>query len=85
MSIEKRRDILQNAISGYIELGYELMNQTDTSAQLKKPKKFSWLMFLLTIWIAVGIIYVVYYVAFKKDEVVYMQVDSSGKLTVMKS
>ncbi len=35
------REILQKEINGYVRRGFHVASQTDTTAQLIKPKKFS--------------------------------------------
>ena len=40
MTIDMRRNILDKEIQSYVRKGYRVMSQTDTSAQLVKPKKF---------------------------------------------
>ncbi len=80
-TIEQRRDTLQREVTGYIRRGYRVLSQTDTTAQLVKPKTFSF--FWAFIWLlALGvglIVYIIYYMA-KKDEQVYIEVDEEGRV-----
>ncbi len=75
------REILQQAIAGYVRSGFQVLSQTDYSAQLVKPKKFGCVVFavLLILGVLPGLIYIGYYAA-KRDQSVYLQVDSSGRL-----
>jgi hypothetical protein len=72
---EQRRAILQAGINSYIGKGYRVISQTDTTAQLVKPKKLSILLALCTLGLAL-----LWYLV-KKDKTVYLQVDQFGRLT----
>ena len=77
--IEARHAALQQAIGEYLAQGYRVLSQTDTTAQLVKPKQFGTLWFIL--WLLTGvlwIVYLVYYLAVKREGRVYLQVDPSG-------
>ena len=76
---------LEKRIESYIHQGYRVTSQTDHSASLVKPKKFSLLVALLTLILGIGIgfvIYVLYFVAIAKDETVYLTVGSDGHVRV---
>ena len=79
LSIEQRKDILHREIAKYVRKGFQVVLQTDTTAQLIKPKSFSCLLavLLLLIFLLPLIIYMIYY-ASKKDETVYLAVDARG-------
>lgn len=81
LTIDQRRDALQREINGYLRRGFRVVSQTDTSAQLTKPKSFSFLWAI--IWfLALGvglIVYILYYMA-KKDENVYLTIDETGRI-----
>lgn len=74
LTIEQRRAILQKEINGYAKNGWRVISQTDTTAQLVKPKRLSCLWAILT----VGIALLLYLAA--KDETAYLEVDEKGKL-----
>lgn len=82
LSLEKRRDILQKEINGYVRRGFRVMSQTDTSAQLVKPKKFSFLWAMLWfLLLGIGLlIYLIYYWS-QKDQTVYLSVDERGRVS----
>lgn len=69
----QRRDILQKEIDRYVRQHYQVLSQTDTTAQLVKSKSFSkWGCLLLFVslpryWLT-------------KDKTVYLSVDAEGKL-----
>lgn len=79
--------VLENAVARYQQQGWILISNTSRTAQLRKPKKFSWVWFF--IWLVVGIvaialpviIYLIYY-AVKKDETVTLSVNEAGELLI---
>ena len=85
LSMEQRRAILQRAITASVSHGFQVVNQTDTSAQLLRKKNFSCLWSILWFLLfGVGlIIYLLYYAA-KRDELLYISVDERGKVTTRK-
>ena len=79
---EQRREILQQRINQYIRQGYRVVSQTDTTAQLIKPKQFSCLW--ATLWFllfGIGILVYLFYYASKRDEQIYLEVDIYGGVT----
>lgn len=79
VSAETQRATLQQAISEYVAQGYRVLSQTDTTAQLVKPKQFGTLWFIL--WLLTGVLwiaYLFYYLAVKREGRVYIQVDPFG-------
>lgn len=65
---------LQQRIDWYVRNGYRVLSQTETAAQLVKPKTFSFpwaaAWFLLC---GVGVLVYIFYYASKKDETVYLR------------
>ncbi len=80
-SIEERRTILQREINNYVRRGYRVVSQTDTTAQLVKPKRFSllWALFWFLMLFVGLLIYLLYYIS-KKDNTVYLEVDEYGHI-----
>ena len=79
-SLDERRAILQREINSYIRRGFRVVSQTDTTAQLVKPKHFSLFWAIILTFLIVGIIlYLLYYLT-KRDEVVYLEVDEQGRM-----
>lgn len=76
---------LDAKIRRYVRKGYVVQSQTDTSAQLVKPKKFSFLWaFVWLMFFGVGIlVYLLYYWA-KRDHVVYLSTGSSKRVATQK-
>lgn len=74
--------VLQAEVSRYIQRGFRVVSQTPRTAQLVKPKKFSFLFAFLWLLVAVVgvLIYLLYYAA-KKDKQVYLTVDETGWIT----
>jgi uncharacterized protein YuzE len=91
ITIEKRRAILQNEINSYIKKGFRVISQTDTTAQLLNPKKFSLLWAVLWFLLfGVGIlIYLFYYLAKRDeqiyDEQIYIEITPTGKVIARKT
>ena len=83
MSLEERKAILQDQIAKYSRKGFQIVSQTDTTAQMRKPKTFSFLWAFLWLLVAlIGIlVYLLYYMA-KKDEVIFIEVDGEGRVKV---
>jgi len=82
LSIEQRREILQRTINTFVSSGYRVVSQTDTTAQLIKPKQFSCLW--ATLWFlffGIGILIYLFYYASKRDEQTYLKVDLYGRVT----
>ncbi len=81
-TLEERRAILLAAISERVRRGYRVVSQTDTSAQVMKPKTFS--VGFAFLWFLVGgiglLFYILYYVG-KRDRQHYIEVDEYGRLT----
>lgn len=82
LSIEQRREILQREITArYLRRGFRVMSQTDTTAQLVRPKTFSFIWacawFLLC---GVGVLVYVFHYANKQDTGIYLTVDEQGRL-----
>jgi len=78
ISIERRREILQNEINRYIRQRYRVVSQTDTTAQLIRPKSFSRLWFLIWALLLIGWIFYLAWYWMKRDDQVYLEVDENG-------
>jgi hypothetical protein len=80
---QDRAAILDKRIPKYVSQGFYVSARTPTTAQLVKPKRLScfWVLFwLLFTPITLGltfILYLLYYLT-KKDEMVYLTVDTQG-------
>lgn len=85
LSIELRKNILANEIQKYIKDGFRVQSQTDTTAQLVKPKRLSCLLavILLLLMVLPFLIYIIWFAA-QKDEQVYIEVDENGKVKTTK-
>ena len=79
VSLETRRAALQQEIGRYVRQGYQVVSQTDTTAQLLKPKQFATLWFIL--WLLTGVVwifYLLYHLAMKREGRIYLEVDAYG-------
>ena len=65
---------LQEHIDWYVRQGYLVVSQTEGSAQLVKPKQFSfiWALFWF-LWFGVGVLVYLFYYMAKKDRTVYLK------------
>ena len=79
----KRPYVLNEAIGNYLLGGWILLNKSDGTAQLKKPKRFNWVLFIVGILLGliIGVIYLIVY-ALKKDELVTLTTDFQGNLII---
>lgn len=76
---------LDAKVRRYVRRGYIVQSQTDTSAQLVKPKKFSFL-WALAWFLCFGVgllVYLLYYWA-KRDHVVYLSVTPADRVATQK-
>ena len=73
---------LARAIHGYVRAGYLVTEQTATTAQLVRPKRFSclWATLWLCVFLVGLLVYVFYYMS-KKDETIYLQVVNDRLVT----
>ncbi len=79
--LETRRAALQARINQYLSQGYRVVSQTDTTAQLVRPKKFSCLIAVLALLVLViGLLIYLFYYMGKKDDSVYLTVDDYGRV-----
>lgn len=71
----RAEDPLQVHIDWYVRQGYRVQSQTETSAQLVKPKAFSfvWALFWF-LGLGVGVLIYLFYYAAKRDKTVYLSV-----------
>lgn len=79
LSFDKRREILEREVAAYSRRGYRVIAQTDTTAQLVKPKQFSFLW--ATVWFlmfGIGLLVYLFYYWSKQEEIVYLVVDERG-------
>jgi hypothetical protein len=84
LSIDQRREILQREINKYLRQGYRVISQTDTTAQLVKPKVFSCLWFLINMILLIGWIFYLLWYWSKRDTQVYIEVDINGRVKIRK-
>lgn len=83
LALEERKKILQDQIAKYSRKGYEIVSQTDSTAQMRKPKTFSFLWaFLWFLLFGVGILVYIFYYMAKKDTIVFVEVGEEGRITV---
>jgi len=79
-SLEERRAILQREINNYVRRGFRVVSQTDTTAQLIKPKRISLFWAIVWTFLIVGIIlYLLWYIV-QRDQSVYLEVDEHGRI-----
>ena len=79
----KKAKKLNKGIAHFQADGWILLNQTPNSAQLKKPKEFNGLLFIvgLLFGIIFGVLYLIFY-AVQKDELATLTTDNQANLVV---
>ena len=84
LSGEQRAAVLAEELQRLIWQGYQVISQTDDSAQLLKPKKFrvglGLVLFLVTFGIGL-IVYAAYFFLIQKDEHAQVHVDALGQIS----
>jgi hypothetical protein len=82
LPIDQRRAILEREIASYVRKGYRVLSQTESSAQLVRPKRFNLLLavLLLVLMVLPFVIYLLMYIA-ARDKTVYITVDVQGRVT----
>jgi len=87
LSIEARRAVLQSKLMDASRDGWRITSQTDTTAQLYKPKSFNWAVAVVGGVLTAGILTLLYLVEYgmKKDQTAFIEVDEQGQLKVTKS
>jgi len=78
---QKRSATLDQAVADYQMRGWILISNSGGVAQLRKPKTFNWLVFIigLLLILILGILYLIQY-AVQKDEIVTLTTDAQGQL-----
>lgn len=82
LSNAERSAILDKEIRAYVKQGYRVISRTDSTVQLVKPKKFSLIIAIICLLLAVlpFILYVLIYMA-SSDQTIYLEVNERGKVT----
>ena len=83
LGLDQRRAVLEREIASRVRQGYRVLAQTDTTAQLVKPKSFSagWAIMWFLVF-GVGLVVYLLYYAGKKDQQAYLAVDEAGRLLI---
>lgn len=73
--MEQVHPLLAKEVQRYVKQGYRVVSQTETTAQLVRPKAFSCLAATLwTLLLGIGLIFYLFWYASKKDDTIYLQV-----------
>jgi hypothetical protein len=83
LSVEEQSAILDEEVRKYVRRGYRVESRTATTAQMLKPKKFSF--FWAFVWFllfGVGVLVYLFYYWSKRDETAYLEVDGTGTISV---
>lgn len=82
LSTDERSALLDREIQKYVRSGYRVLSRSDTTAQLVKPKKFSLLIAIIALLLAVlpFVLYLLWYMA-SKDKTIYLSIDATGRIT----
>ena len=83
ISTQDRRKVLQAEIRRRVSNGYRVISQTDSTAQLTKPRKFSlfWGVVLGLTFFGL-VLYLLWYVSRAKETAIYIEVDDDGRVVV---
>jgi hypothetical protein len=74
-------DVLQGTAAYYVQRGFRVVNQTPTSVQLVRPKKFSFLWAVAWFFLCgFGVLVYIFYYMGKRDSQIYLSVDQWGRL-----
>lgn len=81
VSLAQRTATLNRAIAHFTAQGFRIVSKSETSAQLMRPKQFSWLAAILSfLLLGIGfLIYLAYYLG-KKDESIFLEVAPDGTI-----
>ena len=81
LPIEQRTAFLDQQIRQYANRGFRVISRSETTAQLVKPKKFSFILAALglLLW-GVGLLLYLFYYWSQKDQTVLIQVDPQGRV-----
>ncbi len=83
LAVEQRRAVLQYGVNWYLARGFRVISQTDTTAQLVKPKAFSCLIASLSfLCLGIGALFYIFLFMAMKDQTAYLVVDEAGVLSV---
>ncbi len=82
---EQCKNILQTEIDRHLREGFRVLSQTDFTAQLVKPKKFSggWIIAAilgLLFWVVGAVVVVILY-ALTSEETIHISVSSTGLIS----
>lgn len=81
---DERTGLLRRRIGERTRDGYRIQSQTETTAQLVKPKgRFSLMWFLIITILSIGTLfwlYPLYHIFLKRDTGIYLEVDEFGKV-----
>ena len=81
LTAEAREAALDAEVRACVRRGYRVLARTPTTAQLVKPKRFSFLLFvvLAVLVLLPGLLYLLWY-ATQRDESLYLEVQEDGKI-----
>ena len=87
MTIDQRRAILRSRVIDASRDGWQVLYQTDTTADLVRPKRFNWALALISGTFTMGILLVLYVVEYTlaKGESAHLEVTDSGEVIVERS
>jgi len=77
LPLAQRKIILDHAVTRYIKQGYRVISQSDTTAQLVKPKRFGCGWVLLSLF-SFGIAIIFYLMV--KERSIYLEVTQDGRV-----
>ena len=78
------QETFHNAISYYLTKGYRVISQTDTTAQLLKPRHMKWYWFILLTFLIFPFPFLIIWLIFKKDNLIYLHLEELHEENVLR-
>jgi tetratricopeptide (TPR) repeat protein len=80
LSVPERSRILDAEVQTYQKQGYTLITRTETTAQLSKEHEFSCCWAVILTLLVIGVLYLLYYITTKKQNLLFLEVDKYGRI-----
>lgn len=87
LTVDQRRAILQSRVVEAVRDGWQVVYQTDTTADLARTKRFNWPIAIIGGILTVGVLFVLYVAeyAMAKGETAHVEVSPAGEVIVHKA
>lgn len=87
LTIDQRRAILQSRVVEAVRDGWQVVYQSDTTADLARPKRFNWPIAIVAGVLTLGLLFVLYVAeyAMAQGESAHVEVSPTGEVIVQKA